>query len=116
VTAAWVAVAGALGVLARYGLAIAAGPGDAGLVVIAAINVAGSFALGVLTAVDWGTPEARTAVGAGFLGGFTTYSTFSVQAVLQADGGRWAVATAYVAASVVLGLGAAAAGYTLARG
>jgi fluoride exporter len=114
VTVVWVALAGMLGVLARYGLA-SAFTGDAGLAAIVFVNVSGSFALGVLTAVDWWTPEVRTAVGTGFLGGFTTYSTFSVQAVLAADGGRWAVAVAYVAATVVLGLGAAAAGYALAR-
>ena len=114
-TVVWVALAGALGVLARYGLA-SPFAGDAALAVILAVNVAGSFALGVLTAVDWGTPDARTAVGAGFLGGFTTYSTFSVQAVLEADGGRWAVAAAYVTVSVVLGLAAAGLGYALARG
>ncbi len=114
-TAAWVALAGALGVLARYGIASAWPAGDPALAAIAAINVAGSFALGVLTGVDWWTTEARTAVGAGFLGGFTTYSTFSVQAVLTADDGRWAVAVAYVAASLVLGLAAAAAGYAITR-
>ena len=113
-TVLWVALAGTAGVLARYGLATAV-TGDAGLAAIAAINVVGSFALGVLTAVEWWTPEARTAVGAGFLGGFTTYSTFSVQAVLTADDGRWGLAAAYVLGSVALGLAAAAAGYALAR-
>jgi CrcB protein len=54
-------------------------------------------------------------VGAGFLGGFTTYSTFTLQAVLTADDGRWAPPGAYLGGSVVLGLAAAAAGYALTR-
>ncbi len=114
-TATWVALAGALGVLARYGIASAWPAGDAALAAIAAVNVAGSFALGLLTGVEWWTAEARTAVGAGFLGGFTTYSTFSLQAVLTADDGRWLAAGAYLGGSVVLGLAAAAAGYALTR-
>jgi CrcB protein len=113
-TAVYVAVAGVAGVLARYWLSTAV-EGPAVLWMIVAINVAGSFALGVLVSVDWWTAEARTAVGVGFLGGFTTYSTFSVQAVLEADGGRWVTAALYVTASVVLGFAAAAAGVALAR-
>lgn len=113
-TALYVAVAGGLGVLARYWITPAA-QDDGALWRIAAINVMGSFLLGILVVVDWGSAEARTALGAGFLGGFTTYSTFSVQAVLEADGGRWSSALAYVTVSVVGGLAAAAAGYALAR-
>ncbi len=114
-TVLWIAAAGALGVLARHGIAEATGAGRASLLAIVAVNVAGSFALGWLTASGWGSPEARAAIGTGFLGGFTTYSTFTVQAVVEADAGRWALGGAYVAGSVVLGLAAAAAGYSLAR-
>jgi CrcB protein len=111
-TALWVTLAGAGGVLARYGIATAAGPG-AGLWAIGAINVAGSFLLGLALAGGWWSEEARLAVGTGFLGGFTTYSTFTVQAVTEADGGRAATAALYVAASVALGLLAAWAGLQL---
>jgi CrcB protein len=114
VTALYVAVAGAAGVLARYWLSNTA-EGERLLWTTAAINLVGSFALGVVVVVGWWTPEARTAVGAGLLGGFTTYSTFSVQAVVEADGGRWGTAVAYVLVSVVGGIAAAAAGYALAR-
>jgi CrcB protein len=113
-TALLVAAAGALGVLSRYGIS-SAFHGDALPWATVAINVAGSFLLGVLVVVDWWTPEARTALGVGFLGGFTTFSTFSVQAVLDVDAGESGRALIYVGASVVLGIAAAAAGFTLAR-
>ncbi len=110
--ALWVTLAGAGGVLARYGIATAAGPG-AGLWAIGAINVAGSFLLGLVMSAGWWSEEARLAVGTGFLGGFTTYSTFTVQAVSESSGGRLAAAASYVAASVALGLLAAWAGLQL---
>jgi CrcB protein len=113
-TALLVTLAGAAGVLARYAIS-SAFHGDALPWATVGINVAGSFALGVLVVVDWWTPEARTALGVGFLGGFTTFSTFSVQAVLDVDGGDAARAAVYVSASVGLGLAAAAAGFLLAR-
>ena len=57
----------------------------------------------------------REAIGVGFLGGFTTFSTFSVQVVLETDGGKPGKAALYIAASVVGGIAAAAAGYVLGR-
>jgi CrcB protein len=76
------------------------------------VNVAGSLLLGLLLAQGRGlAPEVRDALGVGFLGGFTTFSTFSLQAVLEADAGRPGTAAAYVGASVVLGVGAACAGF-----
>jgi CrcB protein len=72
-TALLVAAAGAAGVLARYGLSTIAS-GDGLLWTTLVINVAGSFLLGLLVAGEWGSESARTALGAGFLGGFTTYS------------------------------------------
>lgn len=80
-----------------------------------AINVVGSFLLGVLVVVDWWTPELRTALGVGFLGGFTTFSTFSVQALLDFEAGEPLRAVVYIAVSVLAGLGAAALGFMLGR-
>jgi len=111
VTALLVTVAGGLGVLARHLLSSTLqGPWT-----IVAINIAGSFLLGLLVAAAWASPQARTA-GVGFLGGFTTFSTFSVQVVSDLDAGRPAHALAYLLASVVLGVLAAAAGFWLAGG
>ena len=114
-TALYVAVAGAAGVLARYGIGRATLHSDALIWSTVGINLVGSFLLGLLTASDWFSRDAREAIGVGFLGGFTTYSTFSVQVVLEADGGRTGTAIAYLAASVVGGIACAVAGYALGR-
>ena len=73
------------------------------------INIIGSFLLGLLAAENWFSRDVREALGVGFLGGFTTFSTFSVQVVLDVDAGR-AVAGLRLSASasVVGGLAAAA--------
>ena len=81
------------------------------------INVVGSFALGLL--VTWGAArwsyDIASALGVGFLGAFTTFSTFTVDAKLLTDDGRAGVALVYVAASVGIGLVAAFAGVALGR-
>lgn len=100
--------------LARYGISTPV-HGDALPWATVAINVAGSFLLGFLVVVDWLSPQWRTIVGVGFLGGFTTFSTFSVQAVLDVEAGLTGRAAVYVAASVGLGIAAAAAGYVAGR-
>ena len=106
--------AGALGVLARYGIS-SAFHGDLLPWATVFINLVGSFLLGVLVVVDWWTEEARLALGVGFLGGFTTFSTFSVQAVLDVKAGEPGRALVYGAVSVLGGLAAAALGYVLGR-
>jgi CrcB protein len=111
-TVVLVAVAGALGVLSRYGLSSTV-HGDALPWMTVAINVAGSFILGLVVVLPFNSEEVRTALGVGFLGGFTTFSTFSVQAVLDTDAGEPGKAALYVGASVVLGIAAATAGYAL---
>ena len=79
------------------------------------INILGSFLLGLLVAEDWFDRDAREAIGVGFLGGFTTFSTFSVQIVLEVDSGEPGRAAGYLLASVVGGIVAATAGYVLGR-
>ena len=113
-TVLWVGLAGLGGVLARYAISTPF-HGDTLPWVTVAINVAGSFALGMLVTAHVFSEETRTALGVGFLGGFTTFSTFSVQAVLDVEAGEPGRALLYVAASVVLGIAAAAAGYALGR-
>ena len=108
-----IAAAGAAGVLARYGLTQALGDGRAPWTVLA-INVAGSFALGLLAGAGAGT-DARAIAGVGFLGGFTTFSTFSLDVVTDLQEGRPGRALAYVLASVLLGVLAAACGWAVGR-
>jgi CrcB protein len=114
VTLLLVTLAGAAGVLLRYGIS-SGFHGDALPWATVAINVLGSFLLGLLVVAHWASPRTRTTLGVGFLGGFTTFSTFSVQAFLDAEAGEVGRAVLYVLASVFLGLAAAAAGYYLGR-
>jgi fluoride exporter len=80
-----------------------------------AITLLDSFLLGMLVVAHWASPQARAALGVGFLGGFTTFSTFTVQAFLDFEAGEAGRALVLVAASILLGVAAAAAGYYLAR-
>lgn len=109
-----VTLAGGIGVLARYGIS-SAFHGDVLPWATVAINLGGSFLLGVLVVVDWWSEEARLALGVGFLGGFTTFSTFSVQAVLDFKAGEPGRALIYLAVSVLGGLLAAWIGYVSGR-
>lgn len=84
------------------------------------INLLGCLLLGALygwmarekaTWGQWGTPL----LGAGLLGGFTTFSTFGVQTMLFLKEGRWGMALTYVLLSVLGGLALAAGGYFLTQ-
>jgi CrcB protein len=114
-TTLFVALGGLVGVLARYGINRLTLHGEALLWSTVAINVTGSFMLGLLAAEPWFSRDMREGLGAGLLGGFTTFSTFSVQIVLEVDAGRPGRAAAYLLASVLGGVAAAAAGYGLGR-
>lgn len=80
------------------------------------INIVGSFALGVLVVVLLScfgpTPRLRPFLTTGILGGFTTFSTFVVEAVQLVRHDRPGVAIASVAVSAVGGIAAALAGIT----
>jgi len=83
------------------------------------VNVLGSLAIGVLTALA-GTaipgawpPVWRHAAITGVLGGFTTFSTFSVQTLVLLQQGQVVAAIANVALSVALGLAACWAGFAM---
>jgi CrcB protein len=110
-----VAAGGVLGVLARFGLTRVTLHHESLIWTTVGINVVASFLLGLLVAEPWFSRDVREAIGVGLLGGFSTFSTFSVQIVLEVDAGAPARAALYLAASVVGGIAAAAAGFTLAR-
>ena len=114
-TTLYVAVGGVVGVLARFGIGRLTLHHEALLGSTVAINVVGSFLLGLLVAGHWFGRDLREGLGVGFLGGFTTFSTFSVQAVLEVEAGEPGRAITYVVTSVLGGLVAATAGYALGR-
>lgn len=111
------AVAGGLGATARYLLGLAlARPGFPWVTV--AINVAGSLLLGALVGAAARRdlhPLTLPVLGAGFLGGFTTFSAFSVEAFQLLRTGRPVAAVGYVLLSTLGGLLAAALGYGAVR-
>lgn len=83
------------------------------------VNVAGSFAMGVLVeaiALKFGgSVEMRTFLATGILGGFTTFSAFSLDAYLLMARGDTAQALLYIAASVLLSIFGLVVGLTLTR-
>lgn len=118
-TLSQVALGGAIGALARFGTQAAArqafGPGwPLGTL---AVNVIGSFLMGVLYVwlAERGLMRFAPLLMVGVLGAYTTFSTFSLDALVMWERGLPGQAAAYVAASVVLSLGAVLAGVTLAR-
>ena len=78
------------------------------------VNVVGSAVLGVLLGARDVSPAVVALVGTGFCGTLTTFSTFGYDVVRLVEERALGRALAYLAASLVLGLGAAAAGYALA--
>ena len=104
-----VAVGGALGAVSRY---LATGwvqglSGDFFPWGTLVVNVLGSLALGfglVWLQASVASAEARQFVAIGFLGSFTTFSTFSYETVAMLRDGEWWRAGGYVAASVAVGL------------
>ena len=80
-----------------------------------AVNVAGSAVLGVLSGLSGLPAWVPALVGTGFCGTLTTFSTFGADVVRLVEEHAVGRALAYSAASLVLGLGATATGYALAR-
>lgn len=111
-----VALGSGLGGAARYLLGlILQRPGIGFPVATLAINVLGSFALGLVLRIGLDpaamTPATRAFLTAGVCGGFTTFSTFSAESLALLEQGAWGRGLAYMIGSVVLSVGAAAVGY-----
>lgn len=112
-----VALGGALGSMARYGVGFAAarwfGLGFPWGTLT--VNIIGGFAMGLLAArVGPGQEDLRLLLGVGILGGFTTFSAFSLETVRLMEQGP-ALAMLYVLASLLLSVGACWLGYSLGR-
>jgi len=114
---ALIAVGGSAGSLLRYsiGAALAGHLYPYGTL---AINVIGSFLLAMVLggpAVDRWSETTTIAVGIGFLGAFTTFSTFTNETMDLLRDGRPTAAFAYVFLSLVIGMAAAAVGWTVGQ-
>ena len=116
-----VALGGALGSLARYFVAgavqSAAWSGFPWGIFV--VNISGGFIMGVI--VELGAlkfhlvPEVRAFLTVGILGGYTTFSTFSLDSVLLIQRGAWGAAAAYMVGSTMLSVLALFAGLWLVR-
>jgi fluoride exporter len=112
-------VGGGLGAACRYWLfMLTQKPGSGFPVGTLAVNLAGCFLIGIL----WNFFESsrllhewRLFIFTGFLGGFTTFSTFARETIQLLDVGEWKIALFYLAASNFGGLALAAAGFFLGR-
>jgi CrcB protein len=113
-----VALAGAAGASARYGLDTLFRR-DAHHIpwVTFAVNISGSFLLGLAVAVldAHPHPAVRPALTIGFLGAYTTFSTLSLETYRLLDRGHVALASAYALGSLVTGLAAVSAGVLAGR-
>jgi fluoride exporter len=115
------AVGGAIGSVARYLVAIGSGKVFGinfpwGILII---NVTGSFLIGVfvgLFATKWDLPQSlRIFLTVGICGGYTTFSTFSLDRYYLMERGQFPAALAYMVGSVVLSICALVGGLYLAR-
>ena len=117
-----VGIGGAIGTMLRYAVGLAFvqrfGPGFPWGTF--AINVSGSFLIGVIAQLaltrSFGvTPEVRLFAATGVLGGYTTFSTFSLDTLVLVGDGAYLISAAYALGSVAIGFLAAYAGQVLVR-
>jgi CrcB protein len=112
-----VAAGGAIGACGRYGLGLLAG-GGAWPSATFAVNILGGFLMGLLAgwlAARGGGEGARLFLGVGVLGGFTTFSAFSLEVALLLERGALNMAFAYALLSVIVSVAALFAGLWLTR-
>ncbi len=119
-----VALGGAIGAALRYltGIGVVRAIGIGGLwgmpVGVILVNIVGSFLMGVfvVAAAHRGLTHLSPFVMTGVLGGFTTFSAFSLETVTLFERGQIGTAAAYVVLSVALSLGGLVIGLMVARG
>ena len=120
---AWLAVAGAVGTLARYGVTGWVQPQTPGTWFAwgtLAVNASGCFLFGLVWAVfergSFGLgPEPRLYVLTGFMGAFTTFSTYAFETGQLIEDGQWVGALVNVATQNVLGLVLLIIGFAVGR-
>ena len=116
-----IAVFGAIGTLARYGLqgVVQFRAGGAFPYGTLAVNLTGCFFLGLIGQFTLNRivvpPDWRIAIAVGFFGGYTTFSSFGWETAKMLEDGEWLRALTYVTTSVVVGLFLSVAGIRLAN-
>ena len=116
-----VGIGGAIGAMARFAAGSAIGNLPNGFpLATALINVLGSLAMGVLIGVLAKTTpqyqnEIRLFIAVGIFGGFTTFSSFSLDAITMIERGDFLLAAFYIVGSVLLSLAALSVGLTATR-
>jgi len=116
-----IALFGALGTLARYGLqgVVQIRAGTAFPYGTLLINLTGCFLLGWLGQLTLNrmliSADLRVAIAVGFFGGYTTFSTFGWETAKMLEDGEWLGAATYISASVVAGVLLSVAGIRLAN-
>jgi fluoride exporter len=117
----WIAIFGAIGTLARYGLQGVVQIRTGGVFPYGTllINLTGCFFLGLLGQFTLNrmviSPEWRVAMTVGFFGGYTTFSSFGWETAKMLEDGEWLRASVYAGTSVVVGLFLSVAGIRLAN-
>jgi len=119
VTLLMIAVGGAVGAVARFGIGLGLHHllGDAFPYGTLAVNVLGCFVLGAMSGMQTHefSPEAQMGVTVGFLGALTTFSTFGLETVKYSQNAGWASGAGNVAANLLLGLAAVKFGIQLGQ-
>jgi fluoride exporter len=116
-----IALFGAIGTLARYGLqgVVQIRMGTTFPYGTLLINLTGCFFLGLIGQFTLNrmviSPDWRVAIAVGFFGGYTTFSSFGWETAKMLEDGEWLRATTYVGTSVVIGLLLSVAGIRLAN-
>jgi fluoride exporter len=116
-----IALFGAVGTLARYGLqgVIQKRAGSTFPHGTLVVNLTGCFFLGLIGQFTLNrmviSPDWRVAIAVGFFGGYTTFSSFGWETAKMLEDGEWLRATTYVAASVMAGMFLSVAGIRLAN-
>lgn len=101
-----------IGAMARYGLLVAF-PLKGFPWAIALINISGSFLLGIAAALLARDDPKRLFIGTGILGGYTTYSTFSLDVVEQFQRREYLAAIGNVSLQTIASIGLCAVGFAL---
>ncbi|MDO9375117.1 MAG: fluoride efflux transporter CrcB [Bacteroidota bacterium] len=102
-----IGLGGALGSILRYGTSLLVGSRPFPWATFI-INITGSFLIGLVMAYslknEWFNQHWKLFLATGFCGGFTTFSTFSLENIQLLQEGKWSLFAVYSAGSLLLGI------------